>query len=122
MKKYYIQQWKIFVLISSLEKDRVHGLYGLIYRHLHLVGATTRAGALSAPLRDRFGVLSRLEYYTAEQLQEIVIRTAEVLETEIDPQAATEIARRSRGTPRIANRFLNEYGILLKYEETEKLR
>ncbi|RTR35441.1 Holliday junction branch migration DNA helicase RuvB [Robertmurraya yapensis] len=71
-----------------------------------LVGATTRAGALSAPLRDRFGVLSRLEYYREEQLREIVIRTAEVYEVEIEPQAAVEIARRSRGTPRIANRLL----------------
>ncbi|MEH7390029.1 Holliday junction branch migration DNA helicase RuvB [Bacillus sp. JJ1474] len=71
-----------------------------------LVGATTRAGSLSAPLRDRFGVLSRLEYYNEFQLQEIVTRTAEVLDTEIDPLAAAEIARRSRGTPRIANRLL----------------
>jgi Holliday junction DNA helicase RuvB len=71
-----------------------------------LVGATTRAGSISAPLRDRFGVQSRLEYYTTGQLQEIVIRTAEVLQTEINPQAAAEIASRSRGTPRIANRLL----------------
>lgn len=71
-----------------------------------LVGATTRAGALSAPLRDRFGVLSRLEYYNESQLQNIVMRTAEVLETEIDDSAAVELARRSRGTPRIANRLL----------------
>ncbi|MEH7343628.1 Holliday junction branch migration DNA helicase RuvB [Bacillus sp. JJ1532] len=71
-----------------------------------LVGATTRAGSLSAPLRDRFGVLSRLEYYNEFQLQEIVTRTAEVLDTEIEPLAAAEIARRSRGTPRIANRLL----------------
>lgn len=71
-----------------------------------LVGATTRAGALSAPLRDRFGVLSRLEYYTADELKEIILRTAQVLETEIDDEAASEIALRSRGTPRIANRLL----------------
>jgi holliday junction DNA helicase RuvB len=71
-----------------------------------LVGATTRAGALSAPLRDRFGVLSRLEYYKEDQLQNIVLRTSELFETEIDPLAASEIARRSRGTPRIANRLL----------------
>ncbi|EMX0190565.1 MULTISPECIES: Holliday junction branch migration DNA helicase RuvB [Bacillus] len=71
-----------------------------------LVGATTRAGALSAPLRDRFGVLSRLEYYTVDQLSAIVERTAEVFEVEIDSLAALEIARRSRGTPRIANRLL----------------
>ncbi|MBP1914903.1 Holliday junction branch migration DNA helicase RuvB [Lederbergia galactosidilytica] len=71
-----------------------------------LVGATTRAGSVSAPLRDRFGVLSRLEYYTEDQLTNIVKRTAEILDTEIDGQGAIEIARRSRGTPRIANRLL----------------
>ncbi|MBP3969069.1 Holliday junction branch migration DNA helicase RuvB [Bacillus sp. WL1] len=71
-----------------------------------LVGATTRAGALSAPLRDRFGVLSRLEYYTVDQLSSIVERTGEVFEVEIDSLAALEIARRARGTPRIANRLL----------------
>jgi Holliday junction DNA helicase RuvB len=71
-----------------------------------LVGATTRAGALSAPLRDRFGVLSRLEYYTVDQLSEIVERTADVFAVKIDKGAATEIAKRARGTPRIANRLL----------------
>ncbi|MBD8069329.1 Holliday junction branch migration DNA helicase RuvB [Bacillus sp. PS06] len=71
-----------------------------------LVGATTRAGMLSAPLRDRFGVLSRLEYYNEEQLADIVERTALILDVEIDPIAAIEVARRSRGTPRIANRLL----------------
>ncbi len=71
-----------------------------------LVGATTRAGSVSAPLRDRFGVVSRLEYYSEIQLREIVKRTAQVLDTEIDEHAASEIARRSRGTPRIANRLL----------------
>lgn len=71
-----------------------------------LVGATTRAGAISAPLRDRFGVLSRLEYYNEQQLTDIVVRTAAILDTEIDWNGAIEIARRSRGTPRIANRLL----------------
>lgn len=71
-----------------------------------LVGATTRAGALSAPLRDRFGVLSRLEYYDTNQLSQIVERTAEVFAVEIDRSAAMEIAKRARGTPRIANRLL----------------
>jgi Holliday junction DNA helicase RuvB len=71
-----------------------------------LVGATTRAGALSAPLRDRFGVISRLEYYSVEHLSQIVMRTAEILQVGIAPEAAAEIARRSRGTPRIANRLL----------------
>lgn len=70
-----------------------------------LVGATTRAGDLSAPLRDRFGVINRLEYYTEEQLKLIVLRTAVVYEIEIENQAAMELACRSRGTPRIANRL-----------------
>lgn len=71
-----------------------------------LIGATTRAGLVSAPLRDRFGVISRLEYYNEAQLAEIVLRTAGILETAIEPEGAAEIARRSRGTPRIANRLL----------------
>lgn len=71
-----------------------------------LVGATTRAGALSAPLRDRFGVLLRLDYYDEASLIEIVKRSSKLFEVEIDEAAACEIARRSRGTPRIANRLL----------------
>lgn len=71
-----------------------------------LVGATTRAGLLTAPLRDRFGVVHRLEYYTQQELQTIVMRSASVLDVEIDPAGAAEIASRARGTPRLANRFL----------------
>ena len=71
-----------------------------------LVGATTRAGALSAPLRDRFGVLLRLDFYDEEALEEIVLRSSQLFNVEIDRLAAREIARRSRGTPRIANRLL----------------
>ncbi|EAC5438778.1 Holliday junction branch migration DNA helicase RuvB [Listeria monocytogenes] len=71
-----------------------------------LIGATTRAGLLSAPLRDRFGVIDHLEFYTEEQLTEIVLRTSNILDTKIDNLGAREIARRSRGTPRIANRLL----------------
>ncbi|MER2257150.1 MAG: Holliday junction branch migration DNA helicase RuvB [Priestia megaterium] len=71
-----------------------------------LVGATTRAGLLSSPLRDRFGVLSRLEYYQEEDLASIVERTAAILDVEIDQKATFEMARRARGTPRIANRLL----------------
>lgn len=71
-----------------------------------LVGATTRAGALSAPLRDRFGVLLRLEYYDDASLGEIVVRSAHLFDVEIEQVAAGEMARRSRGTPRIANRLL----------------
>ncbi|ETP68925.1 Holliday junction DNA helicase RuvB [Planococcus glaciei CHR43] len=71
-----------------------------------LIGATTRAGALSAPLRDRFGVHARLDYYDTESLTDIVMRSSKLFEADIAPQAAVEIARRSRGTPRIANRLL----------------
>lgn len=71
-----------------------------------LVGATTKAGRLSSPLRDRFGVMNRLEFYNKEELQEIVIRSAEILDVDIEKHGALEIARRSRGTPRIANRLL----------------
>lgn len=74
--------------------------------HFTLIGATTKAGALTAPLRDRFGVLLRLEMYTKEELSEIVKRSSDILEIEIDGGGASEIASRSRGTPRIANRLL----------------
>ncbi len=71
-----------------------------------LVGATTRAGLLTSPLRDRFGIVQRLEYYTTAELTEVVIRSASILKLSIDPESASEIACRSRGTPRIANRLL----------------
>jgi Holliday junction DNA helicase RuvB len=71
-----------------------------------LVGATTRAGLLTSPLRDRFGIVERLEFYNAEELSEIVIRSAGILQIGIDNEGAVEIARRSRGTPRVANRLL----------------
>src|SRR6195952_2755285 len=71
-----------------------------------LVGATTRAGMLTNPLRDRFGIVARLEFYTAEELARIVTRSAGLLKVPIDPEGALELARRSRGTPRIANRLL----------------
>jgi Holliday junction DNA helicase RuvB len=71
-----------------------------------LVGATTRAGLLSSPLRDRFGVISRLEFYTEAELAIIVTRSARILDIRIDPDGSDELASRSRGTPRIANRLL----------------
>ncbi len=74
--------------------------------HFTLIGATTRAGMLSAPLRDRFGVVNHLEYYSEKELQTIVLRSAAVLGVQIDNRGALEIARRSRGTPRLANRML----------------
>lgn len=71
-----------------------------------LIGATTRAGLLSAPLRDRFGVINRLEFYSIEELVDIITRSASVFDIQIEPNGAVEMARRSRGTPRIANRLL----------------
>lgn len=81
-----------------------------------LIGATTKAGSLTTPLRDRFGIVSRLELYSVEDLKKIVKRSAKILDVEIEGQAAEEIARRSRGTPRIANRLLKrvrDYAIVL---------
>ena len=74
--------------------------------HFTLVGATTRAGLLTAPLRDRFGMVQKLDFYTPEELEEIIVRSAKVLNVEIDRAGAGEIARRARGTPRLANRLL----------------
>ncbi len=71
-----------------------------------LIGATTRTGLLTSPLRERFGVINRLEFYNSEELKKIVLRSSQILKTEIDDDAAFEIAHRSRGTPRIANRLL----------------
>ena len=87
--------------------------WGLISRSIRLdlpqftlIGATTRAGLLSAPLRDRFGVVSHMEFYTVPELEKIIIRSANVLNVDIDSDGAHELARRSRGTPRLANRLL----------------
>ena len=74
--------------------------------HFTMVGATTRAGLLTAPLRDRFGVIHHLEFYNPEELKTIVLHSARKLEVEIDEEGAFELARRSRGTPRLANRLL----------------
>lgn len=74
--------------------------------HFTLVGATTIAGLLTAPLRDRFGVIHKLEFYTVEELTQVIMHSAHILKVAIDPEAAREIGRRSRGTPRIANRML----------------
>ena len=99
-----------------------------------LVGATTRAGDLSSPLRDRFGIISKLEYYTQNELETIVARTSRVLDTTINDNAVSEIAKRSRGTPRIANRLFrrvrdfaqvmnnNEIDLSISMHALEKLR
>jgi Holliday junction DNA helicase RuvB len=71
-----------------------------------IIGATTRAGALAAPLRDRFGMIHRLEFYTPDEIQKIIMRSADILDVKIDKEAATELAKRSRLTPRISNRLL----------------
>ena len=92
-----------------------------------LIGATTRAGLLSAPLRDRFGVLHRMEYYTRPELESIIKRSAKVLDVEIDDEGLAELAKRSRGTPRLANRLLKrvrdfaqvKYGGVINLEAAE---
>ena len=87
-----------------------------------LIGATTRAGMLSSPLRDRFGLICRLETYNENELTEIVTRAADMLKTEIEPLAAREIAKRSRGTPRIANRLLKrvrDYSVVKNHDAIE---
>jgi len=86
-----------------------------------LVGATTKAGMLSAPLRDRFGMVFRLELYSKEELSAIVNRSAGILDVEITPEAAMEIAGRSRGTPRIANRLLKRIRDFAEYENAGKI-
>ncbi len=85
-----------------------------------LIGATTKAGMLSSPLRDRFGVICRLETYSVEELKEIVERASKMLNLKIQPQAAEEVAKRSRGTPRIANRLLRrvrDYSVVKGHDE-----
>lgn len=85
-----------------------------------MIGATTRAGMLSAPLRDRFGIISHMEYYDEQDLQEIVLRSSDIFQTEIIEEGALEIARRSRGTPRIANRLLKRVRDFAQVKETGK--
>lgn len=86
-----------------------------------LIGATTKAGALSPPLRDRFGVISRLEYYSIDALTEIITRAAEILKIPIEKNGAVEIARRSRGTPRIANRLLKRVRDFAEVQGSKKI-
>ena len=103
------------ILYTALEDYQIDNMIGegpaarsvkLELKPFTLVGATTRAGMLTNPLRDRFGIVARLEFYTAEELQRIVTRSAQLLECSIVDDGALEIARRARGTPRIANRLL----------------
>ncbi len=95
-----------FRLDITIGKGKSAKTRSLPLKPFTLVGATTRIGALTSPLRDRFGMIHRLRFYEVDELTEIVVRTAKILQVEITPEGATEIARRSRGTPRIANRLL----------------
>lgn len=88
-------------------------------KHFTLIGATTRAGMLSSPLRDRFGMMLRLEMYTPEELTSIITRSARILGIAIEPAAALELAKRSRGTPRIANRLLRRVRDFAQYEKLD---
>ncbi len=95
-----------FAIDIMLGKDASARSIRLDLPHFTLIGATTRAGLLSAPLRDRFGIIAKLEFYNTAELKEIVLRSAKVLDVEIDDEGAERIALRSRGTPRLANRLL----------------
>lgn len=95
-----------FAVDVVLGDDSARPSHRITLPHFTLVGATTRAGMLTNPLRDRFGVISRMEFYTHEELRRIIVRSASVLNVVIDEAGAMELAKRSRGTPRIANRFL----------------
>ncbi len=95
-----------FAIDIMLGKDSSARSIRLELPRFTLVGATTRAGLLTAPLRDRFGVVAKMEFYTTEELKTIILRSAKVLEVEIEEAGALELARRSRGTPRLANRLL----------------
>jgi holliday junction DNA helicase RuvB len=94
-----------FVIDVIIGKDATTRSIRLDLPPFTLVGATTRAGDLTAPLRDRFGIVNKLNYYTIEELKTILLRTSKVMETPIDLDAAIEVAKRSRGTPRVANRL-----------------
>ena len=98
-----MEDYSIDIMIGKGQRERSIRLNLPKYT---LVGATTRAGLLTAPLRDRFGVINKLEFYTVDELKQIIIRSAGLLNVEIDEKGATELARRSRGTPRLANRLL----------------
>lgn len=98
-----MEDFRIEITIGKGQSARIRSIP---IQRFTLVGATTRVGALTSPLRDRFGLIQRLRFYEIEELSQIVKRTAQLLQTEISSDGATEIARRSRGTPRIANRLL----------------
>jgi Holliday junction DNA helicase RuvB len=106
VEEYLYSAMEDFALDIMIDKGPSARTIKLNLNPFTLVGATTRSGLLSAPMRARFGVVLRLNYYLPEDLYKIVIRSASILKIEIDEQGAMEIARRSRGTPRVANRLL----------------
>lgn len=106
VEEYLYPAMEDFSLDIMIDKGPAARSVKLPLKRFTLIGATTRAGLLTSPLRDRFGVVGRLDYYDANDLQKILTRSAGILGIEVDPAGALEIARRSRGTPRVANRLL----------------
>lgn len=113
-----MEDYKIDIMIDSGPSARTVQIALPKYT---LVGATTRAGMLTAPLRDRFGIKSRLDYYEPDLIYKIVLRSAKILEIKIDKDAAMEIAKRSRGTPRIANRLLKRTRDFADFEDKKSI-
>jgi len=113
-----MEDYKLDIMIDSGPNARTIQLSLPKYT---LVGATTRAGMLTSPLRDRFGIKFRLDYYEAEHIQKIILRSANILKVEIDEAASHEIAKRSRGTPRIANRLLRRTRDFADFDNKKKI-
>jgi Holliday junction DNA helicase RuvB len=113
-----MEDYKLDIMIDSGPNARTIQLSLPKYT---LVGATTRAGMLTSPLRDRFGIKFRLDYYEPEHIQKIILRTAKILNVEIDEDASHEIAKRSRGTPRIANRLLRRTRDFADFDDKKKI-
>jgi len=113
-----MEDYKLDIMIDSGPNARTIQLSLPKYT---LVGATTRAGMLTSPLRDRFGIKFRLDYYEAEHIQKIIMRSSKILSVEIDEDASHEIAKRSRGTPRIANRLLRRTRDFADFDDKKKI-
>jgi len=113
-----MEDYKLDIMIDSGPNARTIQLSLPKYT---LVGATTRAGMLTSPLRDRFGIKFRLDYYEAESIQKIILRSSRILNVEVDEDASFEIAKRSRGTPRIANRLLRRTRDFADFDNKKKI-
>jgi Holliday junction DNA helicase RuvB len=113
-----MEDYKLDIMIDSGPNARTIQLSLPKYT---LVGATTRAGMLTSPLRDRFGIKFRLDYYEADSIQKIILRSSKILNIEVDEDASYEIAKRSRGTPRIANRLLRRTRDFADYDNKKKI-